>query len=1119
MKSYKTVNNLFGWLCFFVAAATYCLTVEPTASFWDCPEFILSGNKLEIGHPPGAPFFMLTANFFSLFASPEKVALMVNIMSAILSAAGIMFLFWSITHLVRKLIVPKGSEMTTSQMITIIGSGLVGALAYTWSDTYWFSAVEGEVYGYSSLFTAVVFWLILKWEENADAPHSDRWLILIAYLVGLSIGVHLLNLLCIPAIVLVAYYRKAPKATLKGSLIALALSMVLVAAVLYGIVPGVVKVGGWFELFFVNTLGMPFNTGLIIYIILLLAALIWGIYESETGKSRKRLVASFLTTVGLLGIPFYGYGFTSILIGIVVLAALAYLLFRKMQEKYIVSIRTLNTSLLCMMLIMIGYSSYALIVVRSAANTPMDQNSPEDIFSLGKYLGREQYGDRPLFYGPAYGSEPLYKQVNRDKWQVVTKDISPEYGRKEKSSPDEKDSYELLKYKFEYVYAQNMLLPRMYDKRFASYGSAGNLYEKWVGGKIGRNVKYNVGGHEMNVVMPTQWDNLRFFLNYQLNYMYWRYFFWNFVGRQNDLQGHGNLDRGNWITGFKFIDNLLVGNQDKLPKAMKENKGRNVFFALPLILGILGLLWQCKKGDAGIRQFWVVFFLFFMTGIAIVLYLNQTPMQPRERDYAYAGSFYAFAIWIGMGVAAITEWFKKKNTAISAAVAAAALLVPVQMVSQTWDDHDRSGRYACRDFGQNYLNSISQDKNPIIFTCGDNDTFPLWYNQEVEGVRTDARVCNLSYLHTDWYIDQMRRPAYDSPSLPISWNRIDYAGKANDYVYVKPEKKEMIKNMYAQNPEKYKKALGENPFEVKNIMKYWVRNQDERVHYIPTDTLYIRIDKEAVYRSGMLIPHEYRDTMPEYMVISLKGRDALARGDLMLLEMLSEANWERPLYMSRTVGDDNYLASLQNFFVTEGLASRITPFDWKKLGYSNEYETIVDTEKVYDNVMNRFKFGGLAENPDYYLDETTMRMVYTHRVQLASLAERLIVEGKKEKALEVLEYAEKMIPGSLVPHSTQMGAASMGSSYILLGEKSKAMSVIEPTCNDLLENIQWYESLSNRHQRAIMSDYGRNLNQLLLMTEVLSEGGDAYKEEVKRYKAEFNKHYSIWKAKQQGKRS
>ncbi len=1112
MKSYKFANNLFGWLCFFVAAVTYCLTVEPTASFWDCPEFILSGNKLEIGHPPGAPFFMLTANFFSLFASPENVALMVNIMSAILSAAGIMFLFWSITHLVRKLIVTKDSEITTAQTVTIIGSGLVGALAYTWSDTYWFSAVEGEVYGYSSLFTAVVFWLILKWEDNADAPHSDRWLILIAYLVGLSIGVHLLNLLCIPAIVLVAYYKKAPNANLKGSLVALALSMVLVAVVLYGIVPGVVKVGGWFELLFVNTLGLPFNTGLILYIVMLLAALIWGIWESETGKSRKRLVTSFLVTVGLLGIPFYGYGFASILIGIIVLAALAYLLFFKKQEKYIVNVRTLNTSLLCLMLIMIGYSSYALIVIRSAANTPMDQNSPEDIFTLGEYLGREQYGDRPLFYGQAYGSEPLYKQVGRD-WQVVTKDGAPKYRRKEKATADEKDSYELLGHKFEYVYAQNMLLPRMYDPRFASYGPAGNLYEKWVGGKIGRKVKYSVGGHQMDVIMPTQWDNLRFFLNYQLNYMYWRYFFWNFVGRQNDLQGHGHLDKGNWITGIGFIDNLLVGKQELLPKALKENKGRNVFFALPLILGILGLLWQCKKGDAGIRQFWVVFFLFFMTGIAIVLYLNQTPMQPRERDYAYAGSFYAFAIWIGMGVAAITEWIKKKNTAVSIAVATATLLVPIQMVSQTWDDHDRSGRYACRDFGQNYLNSISQDKNPIIFTCGDNDTFPLWYNQEVEGVRTDARVCNLSYLHTDWYIDQMRRPAYDSPSLPITWERIDYAGNTNDRIYVQPEKEELIKNMYAQDPEKYKKILGDNPFEIKNIMKNWVRNKDERFHYIPTDTLYIPIDKEAVMRSGMIIPHEYRDSMPQYMKISLKGKKMLLRGDLMLLEMLAEANWERPLYMSRTVGDDNYLSSLSDFFVTEGLAHRITPFNWRELGYSTKYDNIIDAEKMYDNVMNRFKFGGLADNPDYYLDETTERMVYTHRVLLASLAERLIEEGKNDKAIKVLEYAEKVIPASLVPQEAQYGALSMGSSYIKLGEKSKALEVLKATCDEAIEYIKWYESLSKHHYKAISSDHAMKLNLLQTAIELLDEGGEPYKEESERYKAEFAKYYQNWRNK------
>ncbi|MBE6269316.1 MAG: DUF2723 domain-containing protein, partial [Bacteroidales bacterium] len=523
MKTYRTVNNLFGWLCFFVATLTYCLTVEPTASFWDCPEFILSGNKLEIGHPPGAPFFMLTANFFSLFASPEKVALMVNIMSAVLSAAGIMFLFWSITHLVRKLTVKNDAEMTTSQMITIIGSGLVGALAYTWSDTYWFSAVEGEVYGYSSLFTAVVFWLILKWEDVADTPHSDKWLILIAYLVGLSIGVHLLNLLCIPAIVLVAYYKKAPNANLIGSLLALTFSMVLVAIVLYGIVPGVVKVGGWLELFFVNTLEMPFNTGLIIYILLMLGAIVWSIYESEKGTNRNRQVISFLATIALLGIPFYGNGFTSILLGIVVLGLLAFLLYRKVQQKYLINTRILNTSLLCMLLIIIGYSSYALIVIRSSANTPMDQNSPEDIFTLGKYLGRDQYGKRPLFYGQAYSSEYLYENAGRGNWRAVIKNGAPEYGRKEKATPDEKDSYELLKYDFDIVYAQNMFFPRMYDPRFAAYGPAEtNLYERWIGEKItGYNVEYEVGGKVMNVKMPTQWDNFRFFLNYQLNYMYW----------------------------------------------------------------------------------------------------------------------------------------------------------------------------------------------------------------------------------------------------------------------------------------------------------------------------------------------------------------------------------------------------------------------------------------------------------------------------------------------------------------------------------------------------------------------------------------------------------------------
>lgn len=1110
MRNYKFVNNTCGWLTFLIAAITYCLTVEPTASFWDCPEFILSGNKLEVGHPPGAPFFMLTANLFSAFASPDKVAYMVNIMSAVLSAAGIMFLFWSITHLVRKLIAPKIDEMTTSQMITIIGSGLVGALAYTWSDTYWFSAVEGEVYGYSSLFTAVVFWLILKWEENADEPHSDRWLVLIAYLVGLSIGVHLLNLLCIPAIVLVVYYKRKPNAGIKGSIVALFLSMVLVAVVLYGIVPGVVKVGGWFELLFVNTFGLSFNTGLIIYLILLLGVLLWGVYESEKGANRRNLVIAFVASVGLLGIPFYGYGAKSIVLGIIALSVLLYLLSIKIKKEYLLNVRMLNTSLLCMLLIMVGYSSYALIVVRSSANPPMDQNSPEDIFSLGKYLGREQYGTRPLFYGKAFCSELKYEDVDGIYARAVTVDGAPIYAPKEKASPDEKDSYELLGHDFEYVYEQNMLFPRMYDEKYASYGPQGiNLYEQWVGDKIGGKGKRREG----EVVMPTQWDNLRFFINYQINHMYWRYFMWNFVGRQNDLQSrNGEMDRGNWITGISFIDNILVGNQEHLPTALKENKGRNVFFALPLILGLLGIFWQWHKGGAGKRQFWVVFFLFFMTGLAIVLYLNQKPLEPRERDYAYAGSFYAFAIWIGMGVAAITEWFKKRNTILSSAVSVACLLVPVQMVSQTWDDHDRSGRYACRDFGQNYLNSMPEEGNPIIFTCGDNDTFPLWYSQEVEGVRTDSRVCNLSYLQTDWYIDQMRRPAYDSPSIPIKWERIDYAGNQNEYVRIQANVKESILKLYEQDPEKYKAIWGENPFEVKNIMKYWVCSDNEKFHYIPTDVLYIEIDPAAVKRSGMVIPEEYSDSMPKYMEISLKGRGGLTRGDLMLLEMLSQTNWERPLYMSMTVGEDNYLSSLSDFFVQEGLAYRITPFNWTKLGYSEGREHVADTEHFYHNVKNRFKFGGLKENPNYYVDETIQRMIYTHRRLMASLATQLMLEEKNDKALEILNLAEEELPSSIVPHGMLVGGFDMAKCYMQLGVKDKAKEILSQMADEQLEYVKWYCSLDKRRFENSVQESYFSMQFLKEILDLLEEGGEDYKAEFFKYNKEFALQYQRWQS-------
>ena len=722
MKQYKTVNNLVGWLTFIIAATVYCMTIEPTASFWDCPEFITTGYKLEVGHPPGAPFFMLTANLFSQFASDATtVAKMVNYMSALMSGACILFLFWSITHLVCKLIIKDENNITTGQLITIMGSGLVGALVYTFSDTFWFSAVEGEVYAYSSLFTAVVFWLILKWEDVADQPHSDRWIILIAYLTGLSIGVHLLNLLCLPAIVLVYYYKKVPNANAKGSLLALFGSMVLVGIVLYGIVPGVVKVGGWFELLFVNSMGLPFNTGVIVYIIILAASIIWGVYESYTETSRPRMNISFMLTIALLGIPFYGHGASSVIIGIIVLAALGlYLFAKKLDQKYQISARTMNTALLCTMMIMVGYSSYALIVIRSTANTPMDQNSPEDIFTLGEYLGREQYGTRPLFYGQAYSSK-VELEVKDGYCVPVEANSTTKYIRKEKTSADEKDSYIEVPGRVEYKYAQNMLFPRMYSSAHAAQ------YKGWVDIN-GVDVPYDECGNAIMVNIPTQWENIKFFFRYQLNFMYWRYFMWNFAGRQNDLQGSGEIEHGNWITGIPFIDNWLVGDQSLLPQELKDNKGHNVFYCLPLLLGIIGLLWQAYRGQKGVQQFWVVFFLFFMTGIAIVLYLNQTPSQPRERDYAYAGSFYAFAIWVGMGVAGIIkllqDYAKMKELPASVLVSVLCLLVPIQMASQTWDDHDRSGRYVARDFGQNYLMSLQESGNPIIFTNGDNDTFP-----------------------------------------------------------------------------------------------------------------------------------------------------------------------------------------------------------------------------------------------------------------------------------------------------------------------------------------------------------------------------------------------------------
>ena len=1142
MKKYNIINNVVGWVVFAIAAFTYCSTIEPTASFWDCPEFITTAAKLEVGHPPGAPFFMLFGNFFSLFASDAtQIAKMINIMNALLSAGCILFLFWSVTHLAKKLLVKDHEEPSLGQLLAVMGSGIAGALIYTWSDTFWFSAVEGEVYAFSSFFTALVFWLILKWEDNADAPHSDRWLVFIAYLVGLSIGVHLLNLLCIPAIVLVYYYKMSKNPTGKGSLLVLGVSVIIIAAVLYGIVPGIVKIGGWFELLFVNTLGMPYNTGLYIYLMLLVASLVWALWETTRAKSNQRMYVSFLVSTAFLGIPFYGFGAASVVVGIIVLGIIAGVLFFTKKA----TPRILNTAILCMTLMTVGYSSYAVIVIRSEANPPMDQNSPEDVFTLGEYLGREQYGDRPLFFGQTYKSQPEVKTDGEGRLIYATEKGAPVYQRKAKKDESEQDEYLMIRTKDKLKYPSNqcLLFPRIYSDD----GSHPQAYESWLGGVTTHSVEYKIPGHESRTVeIPSQIDNIRFFLSYQMNFMYWRYFMWNFAGRQNDIQGNGELEHGNWLSGFSFIDDTRLGDQDKMPSDLKGNKGHNVFYCLPLILGLLGFFWQAFRDKKGIQQFWVVFFLFFMTGIAIVIYLNQTPQQPRERDYAYAGSFYAFAIWCGLGIAAIYEWLStflgKKMNPRMAAIAAGivglvpAIAVPLQMVSQTWDDHDRSNRYVCRDFGLNYLETIPHDG--VIYTNGDNDTFPLWYNEDTEGNRTDVRVCNLSYLQTDWYIDQMKRPAFtgegQSSPLPISWSRYQYTSGKNEMIDVNPEvdedytMKDIVRQVMEQDPKLAKRLWGDNPFELKTaIQKFVLKNYEglsegekELVDGIPScfpsDTLYVTVDKEAVKRSGMKLDG---DSIPDQMVISLKGQGRVTKSFAMMLEMIAQANFSRPLYMSTTVGASNF-GNLWRHFILEGMAWRITPFVYDE----NEImrgvvHSVADTEKMYDNMMNKYHYGNL-KHPDLYIDETTMRMCYTHRRWFAVLITNLIQEGKLDKALKAIEKCEEEIPAYNVPHSMDSSSLDIANGYIACGKPEKAAPILESLEKKAKEYIAWYLSLNNTYFQNGYIDCHREIYSMLSIQDVYQRLGDSdnpkhadYEKKAKKLDNDLQALYSAFVSK------
>lgn len=1043
MKRFKLLNNIFGWVAFAIAAVTYLLTIEPTASFWDCGEFISTAFKLDVGHPPGAPFFMLTGHFFTLFASdPTQVAIMVNSMSAILSALTILFLFWTITHIARKVVINSESDYTTGNIIAILGSGMVGALAFTFSDSFWFSAVEGEVYAYSSFFTAIVVWLILKWERVADREGSDRWLILIAYLMGLSIGVHLLNLLAIPALVLVYYFKKYTPST-KGIALAMLASGVILIAVLYGLIPGFVEVASWFELFFVNTLGMAFNTGLYIYIVTTIALLSWAIYESYVNKSTVRLSISFILAIAIVGIPFIG---ESVVVGGLIILALA-AFFYYMRAK--INPRWVNTVLLMVTVLLIGYSSYAVIVIRSSAKPTMDQNSPDNVFSLKYYLNREQYGDRPLLYGPTFNA-PVKLNVDGNMCVPVQKEGPATYAPKPKTTSNEKDEYVITGYKTDYVMDErfNMLFPRMYssDPRHIQE------YKSW--GKVsGQTVQFDYCGQQRSEIKPTFGENLRFFFDYQVNFMYWRYFMWNFSGRQNDIQSSGEFENGNWITGIDFIDGLMHGDQSKLPTELRENKGRNTYFLLPLLLGIIGMIYLIYGGKKGIEGFWITGLLFFLTGLAIVVYLNQTPLQPRERDYAYTGSFYAFAIWIGLGVLGIIRALDKYvPRSVSAIVVTICCLgVPALMAQQNWDDHDRSGRYTARDFGNNYLASCKE--NAIIFTNGDNDTFPVWYNQEVEGNRTDVRVCNLSYLQTDWYISQMKRGAYKSAPLPISWQPKDYITGKNEVLWVDS----MVPQLDVKTAFDF--VLSTDP---------QTKNQDKEA-FIPTNHIFLPIDAQQVIKTGTVPMSRAAEIIPQ---IDFKLNRRLTKSELMIIEMLKENNWKRPVYFAVTVGDSYYLG-LNDHFELTGLAYQIVPVGVKGGGES------INVDEMYNNMMTKFKYGGI-ENPKVYLDENILRMCRTHRMMFGQLIAKLMTNGDNVRAKKALDYCIKVIPGTAVSHDYT--STPLAQYYYQLGEVAKGNAIMDAVAKDCVEYLDYYFSLDTQRQQSVQNRIGHNLavmNQVL----------------------------------------
>jgi hypothetical protein len=1047
MIKFRHVNNILGWIMFLIAAVVYLLTIEPTTSLWDCGEFISSAFKLQVGHPPGAPLFMIVARFFTLFAGDHlnKVAMMVNAFSGIASAFTIMFLFWTITHLAIKLIGYRQALSNTGSTdpealnfrdkIIILGCGIVGALAYTFSDTFWFSAVEGEVYASSSLFTAVVFWAVLKWENEAHSKYANRWLILISYLMGLSLGVHLLNLLAIPAIVMVYYFKKY-EVTTSGVIKALLTSMLILGAMMYFMIPGVIWLASRFELIFVNGFGLPYNSGVLFYILLLIGGLAFGLWK--TYKNKKTV---------------------------------------------------LNTVLLMITVIIIGYSSFAMIFLRSLANPPMDENNPETIFALQYYLNREQYGDRPLVKGHYFNAVP--KGIKEGKATY-----SPIDGK-----------YKVTNKKLAYQYDSRFitLFPRMWS----SDNEHINVYIEWGGLKESKlflprkDAENNVMRDKDGQVIydrdapkdpPGFANNLKFFFTYQVGQMYFRYFMWNFVGRQNDIQGYGDPLNGNWISGINPIDEILIGKQDKLPESSKNAPSRNTYYFLPLLLGLFGLIFHLQRD---VKNFWVVMLLFILTGIAIVVYLNQTPLQPRERDYAYAGSFYAFAIWIGLGVLAIYDSIGlrlRKSITACAVSLLCLLLVPGIMASENWNDHDRSGRYTARDIAYDYLMTCAP--NAILFTNGDNDTFPLWYAQEVEGIRTDVRVVNLMLLNMDWHIDQMRRKAYESDALPISLTPEQYINGTRDVVFVQERTKQTanLKDIIEFVSSDLPQAKIES-------------TSGEKYNFIPTRQFRLPVDTALVLRNGTVSYKNRSKILPAIEWTYNRGN--MGKSALVVMDILASNNWERPVYFA-SLGHEGTLG-LENYMQLEGFAYRLVPIQSQSIG---RYEAgLIESDKLYDNLMNKFLWGGM-NNPKVYLDDFHVRTMSVVRVRtrFIQLANELINQGDTAKAKRVLDRCIELTPNKKIPFDHTI--IQVANAYYKCNEFEKGnllVSELGEMCN---ERLSYYLDQKQSFIAAINEEIMYNFQVLQNLVNV-SKG---FNQTLVSNKLDSlsNQQYSVYSAKVSG---